>query len=155
LARAALAAGRGDVEPGLALLGDGFEGSVAHPSFAILLAELAERLGDAGEVEPARRLADFMQRRTEENGELWILSEVQRIRSQLVQDDGEARSLIDIALATAREQGAKAWELRVATSLARRWPQTAADVLGPVLESFTEGYETRDLVAARQVLRAI
>jgi predicted ATPase len=151
-ARAALAAGRGDVEPGLELIGDGFESATAHPSFAILLAELAERLGDAGEVEAARRLSVFMQRRIEESGEFWILSEVLRIRSQLAEDDDEARSLIDIALASARKQGAKAWELRAATSLARRWPRTAAEVLAPLADSFTEGFWTRDLVAARKVL---
>jgi predicted ATPase len=155
IARAALAAGQGHVEPGLALLAGGFYPTTRHPRFAILLTELAENLAAAGAIEEARRFANSLLQRVQQNGELWILSEVQRIRSQIAQDDGEARSLMKMALVTAREQGAKAWELRAATSLARRWPQTAASVLAPVLKSFTEGYGTRDLVAARQVLSAI
>jgi hypothetical protein len=152
IARAALAAGRGDVAPGLALLDLVLGPDAAHPRSTPILAELAERLGAAGAVGPARRLADRLLRRVEHNAEHWILSEVQRIRAQLCDDDGEARSLLEFALETARTQGAKAWELRAATSLARRWPGTAMEVLAPLVDSFTEGHGTRDLQAAKQVL---
>lgn len=154
LARAVLAARQGDVARGLALLDGGFPAEAVHPRYAPLLARLAEGLGDAGVVAPARRLADALLRRVEDAAELWMLSEVQRIRAQLCEDDVEARSLLDAALETARKQGAKAWELRAATSLARRWPGTAGKVLAPLVESFTEGHGTRDLQAARQVLAA-
>ena len=153
-ARAALAANRGDVAPGLVLLDEDFEANTAHPRYTYVLAELAERLGAAGAIEPARRLADRLLRRVEERAEYWILSEVQRIRAQLCDDDGEARSLLQFALDTARAQGARAWELRAATSLARRWPSAAREVLAPVVDSFTEGHGTRDLRVARQVLGA-
>ena len=154
IARAALAANRGDVARGLALMDAGFEPDGVHPRSIPILAELAERLGAAGAVEPARRLADWLLRRVEGSAEYWIISEVQRIRAQLRDNDGEARSLLEFALDTARRQGAKAWELRAATSLARRWPGTARAVLAPVVDSFTEGDWTRDLRAARQVLDA-
>jgi hypothetical protein len=153
IARAALAARRGDIGPGLALLDSDF--NAVHPRSAPILAELAEQLGAAGAVEPARRLADWLLRRVETNAEYWILSEVQRIRAQLCDDEGEARSLLELALDTARAQGARAWELRAATSLARRWPNTAHAELAPLLDSFTEGHGTRDLKAARQVLDAV
>ncbi len=153
-ARAALAANRGDVARGLALLEAGFESDGVHPRSIPILAELAERLGAAGAVEPARRLADWLLRRVEDSAEFWIVSEVQRIRAQLCDDDGEARSLLDFALDTARAQGARAWELRAATSLARRWPRTAREVLAPLVDTFTEGHGTRDLKAARQVVDA-
>jgi predicted ATPase len=57
----------------------------------------------------------------------------------------------------ARQQYALAWELRTATSLARlRLAQNRHDdafaVLAPVYDRFTEGFESFDLKAARQLL---
>lgn len=155
LAKAVLAAVRGDIAPGLALLDAELALKTLHPRFMPMLTEIGERLGAAGGIEPARRLADGLLWRVEDNGELWILSEVKRIRAQLCEDDAEARALLEFALHTARNQGARAWELRAATSLAQRWPDSAKSVLAPLLDSFTEGRGTRDLVAAREVLRAI
>jgi tetratricopeptide (TPR) repeat protein len=63
------------------------------------------------------------------------------------------RSAIDIA----RSQKAKSWELRAATSLARLWrdqskPDDARDLLTPVFDWFTEGFETTDLKGAKELL---
>ena len=76
--------------------------------------------------------------------------------------DGLARgeALLHSALAVARDHGALGWELRAATSLARhrlgqRRASEARDLLGPVVDRFTEGFETRDLRAAREVLEAL
>jgi predicted ATPase len=57
----------------------------------------------------------------------------------------------------ARRQGATLWELRAATSLARLWcaqgkSTEAHDLLGPIHGRFTEGFDTRDLKAARALL---
>ena len=54
------------------------------------------------------------------------------------------------ALALARRQSAKLWELRSATSLARLWHDQgrcaeARDLLAPVYDWFTEGFDTQDL----------
>jgi len=54
------------------------------------------------------------------------------------------------ALSVARQQQAKSWELRAATSLARLWrdqgkPQQARELLAPVYGWFTEGFDTLDL----------
>jgi hypothetical protein len=73
--------------------------------------------------------------------------------------DGLARGedFLRRSLAVAREQGALAWELRTATSLARHWvahdraPEARA-LLEPVLGRFTEGFATADWRAASQVL---
>ena len=151
-ARAALAAGRGEVGPGLALLSEGPSLITSHPRFAILLTELAERLGAAGAVEPARRLAAKLLERFEASGEAWILSEARRICADLCEDDVAARALYQSALDTARSQGARAWALRAATSVARRWPDTAKEVLEPWLKGVTEGAGTRDVLMARAVL---
>ena len=58
------------------------------------------------------------------------------------------------ALAVAREQQAKSWELRAAMSMARLWRdqgkrQQAHDLLAPVYGWFTEGFDTLDLKEAK------
>jgi predicted ATPase len=61
------------------------------------------------------------------------------------------------ALAVARGQQAKAWELRAAMSMARLWRdqgkrQQAHDLLVPVYEWFTEGFDTLDLKDVKALL---
>jgi predicted ATPase len=52
---------------------------------------------------------------------------------------------------------AKSWELRAAMNLARLWRdqgkmQQARELLAPVYEWFTEGFDTRDLKEAKALL---
>jgi predicted ATPase len=61
------------------------------------------------------------------------------------------------ALTVARDQHAKSWELRAATSLARLWMQNsrgdeARQLLAPIYEWFTEGFDTADLIDAKALL---
>jgi predicted ATPase len=61
------------------------------------------------------------------------------------------------ALAVARHQSAKTWELRAATSLARLWRDQgkrdeARELLAPVYGWFTEGFDTLDLKEAKALL---
>ena len=61
------------------------------------------------------------------------------------------------SLDVARQQQAKSWELRTATSLARLWQaqgkrQEALDLLKPVYNWFTEGFDTKDLKEAKALL---
>jgi len=61
------------------------------------------------------------------------------------------------AVAVAREQKAKFWELRAATSLARLWQsqnkaREAHDLMAPVYGWFTEGFDTADLKDAKALL---
>jgi DNA-binding SARP family transcriptional activator len=61
------------------------------------------------------------------------------------------------ALAVAREQGARSWELRIATGMSKLWQlqgkrAAAQDLLTDIYGSFTEGFETRDLQNARTLL---
>jgi predicted ATPase len=151
--RACLAAERGDVAPGLALIDAGVPAGAIHPRFAPVLVELALSLGNAGAVDPARRLADQLLQRVQANGELCLWSEVQRVRGELCEDEAQALDLFAQAIATARTQGAVAWGLRAATSLAQRRPRQAREVLAPWLDSLKEGGRTRDVSAARAILR--
>jgi predicted ATPase len=63
-------------------------------------------------------------------------------------------------LTVAQSQGAKAWELRTATSLARLWQhqgkrQEARDLLAPIYNWFSEGFDTPDLQEAKVLLDAL
>jgi class 3 adenylate cyclase/tetratricopeptide (TPR) repeat protein len=69
----------------------------------------------------------------------------------------EAAARYHRALAIAREQGARSFELRAATSLARLWRDQgkraeARALLAPVYAWFTEGFDTRDLIDAKALL---
>ena len=61
------------------------------------------------------------------------------------------------ALAVARQQQAKLWELRAAMSMARLWRDQgkrdqARELLAPVYDWFTEGFDTLDLKDAKALL---
>ena len=72
-------------------------------------------------------------------------------------DAVKAEAYFERALAVAREQQAKSWELRAAMSMARLWRdqgkrQQARDLLAPVYGWFTEGFDTLDLKQAKTLL---
>jgi predicted ATPase len=72
-------------------------------------------------------------------------------------DEAKAEAYFERALAVARQQQAKSWELRAAMSLARLWRdqgkrQQAHNLLAPVYNWFTEGFGTLDLKEARALL---
>jgi predicted ATPase len=69
----------------------------------------------------------------------------------------EAERCFRKAMAVAQAQGAKLWELRAATSIARQWRDQgkcaqAHGLLAPVYGWFTEGFETADLKDAKALL---
>ena len=72
----------------------------------------------------------------------------------------QAEKLLQDALAIARSQGALAWELRSATSLAQLWQRQsrhreALDLLTPIYQRFSEGYASPDLRKVRLLLDAL
>ncbi len=75
-------------------------------------------------------------------------------------DLGSLRFATERALAIARQQQAKSWELRASMSLAGLWrdqgkPQQARELLAPVYGWFTEGFDTRDLKEAKALLEEL
>jgi predicted ATPase len=71
-----------------------------------------------------------------------------------------AEAYFERALAVAREQQAKSWELRAAMSMARLWrdqrkQQQAHDLLAPVYGWFTEGFDTLDLKEGKSLLEQL
>jgi predicted ATPase len=72
-------------------------------------------------------------------------------------DTAKAAGYFERALAVARQQQAKSWELRAATSMARLWRDQgkrdeARELLAPMYSWFTEGFDTRDLKEAKALL---
>jgi predicted ATPase len=72
-------------------------------------------------------------------------------------DVTKAGGYFERALAVARKQQAKSWELRTAMSMARLWrdqgkPDEARELLAPVYGWFTEGFDTLDLKEAKALL---
>ena len=75
-------------------------------------------------------------------------------------DAAKSEAYFQRALAVAREQQAKSWELRAAMSMARLWrdqgkPQQARELLAPVYGWFTEGFDTLDLKEAKALLEEL
>ena len=97
--------------------------------------------------------------------ERWCEAEVNRIAGELAliapkTDAARAEDYFERALAVARQQQAKSWELRASMSLARLWrsqdkPQQARELLAPVYGWFTEGFDTRDLKEAKALLEEL
>ena len=75
-------------------------------------------------------------------------------------DAAKAEAYLKHALAIARQQQAKSWELRASMSIARLWRdqgklQQARELLAPVYGWFTEGFDTRDLKEAKALLEEL
>jgi predicted ATPase len=97
--------------------------------------------------------------------ERWCEAEINRIAGEIAlkspkPDAAKAEAYFERALAVARQQQAKSWELRAAMSLARLWRdqgkvQQARELLAPVYGWFTEGFDTRDLKEAKALLEEL
>jgi len=130
--------------------------------FLALLAEAHCSLGDPEsgleELKEALTLADT-------TSERWYAPELYRLKGALLlqqslDNQAEAESCFHHALEIARSQQAKSFELRTATSLARLWQQQgkhqeAHDLLAPVYNWFTEGFDIVALRNAKTLLDAL
>lgn len=96
----------------------------------------------------------------EKTDERYWEAEHHRVRATLLLRQGDetaAEVSFQKAIEVARQQKAKSWELRAATDLARLWQaqgkaEEAHTLLAQVYEWFTEGFDTPDLIAARELL---
>ena len=138
---------------------------IYRPYFLALLAEVQ---GKAGQTEEGLRVVNEALAIVERTEERFYEAELYRLKGELLLHDErrmqnderqtqEAETCFQQALAVARQQQAKSWELRAATSLARLWQSRgktteAHDLLTPVYEWFTEGFDTADLKDAKALL---
>lgn len=164
--KGALLLKRGRVNTGLQLLRAALDelretGMVLR--YAAFLGVLAEGLAGTGKVAEGLAAVDEALARSESNEDGWCIAELLRVKGELVllENAPDAAAAAEDhfrrALDWARRQGALSWELRAATSLARMWrnqerSKEARELLAPVYDRFTEGFETADLKAAKALL---
>ena len=151
----------GNFEAGLRPLPAGLD-EIAEPNFnsLIFLSELAEALAHTGRIAEGLTV---LEARIEQSEMDWRTPELLRLKGELLLSEGNsavavtAEDLFRQALDWARRQKSLSWELRAATSHARRLrdqrrPADAIACLQPIYDRFTEGFGTADLIAAKQLL---
>jgi predicted ATPase len=154
---------KGDFAEGISLLCDGaaaFRATGAETMIPFLFGLLATALATSGQIEKALVQLDEALQIVARTGERWFAAELHRHKGHLLLLQGHteaAEELYRKALSIAAEQEAKLWELRAAVSLARlRRDQgrraEARDLLAPVHNWFTEGFDTPDLKEAKALL---
>jgi predicted ATPase len=127
-----------------------------------LLRWVAQACGRAGIADEGLNMLEEAFELVEQTGERLGLAMLHATRGDLLlatseENKVEAEACFRDALEVARTQSAKLAELRAATSLARLWkPQArreeARDLLAPIYNWFTEGFDTRDLKEAKALL---
>lgn len=127
----------------------------------LYIAATAEMSGESGDTATATALLDRAAEIINMTEARWCEAEITRLQARYDVGDPEASiGLLHASLARAREQGAKLWELRAATDMAKLLRDggdhhAARDVLAPVFAWFREGTDTPDLAAARALLNDI
>jgi predicted ATPase/DNA-binding winged helix-turn-helix (wHTH) protein len=127
------------------------------------LGHLAESLAGLGYLDEAGARLERAITWTERHGEGWYQAELVRMKGEFILEQSKGQLVIEAedcfraANDIAREQGALFWELRIAVSLAHlRMTQGRYDemrqLLAPVYDRFTEGFDTPVLRAARTLL---
>jgi class 3 adenylate cyclase/predicted ATPase len=154
---------RGSDRLGLGLVREGWSalgasGTKYHLPHRVAL--LAQTQAAAGEMEAALATIQEATAAVDETGERWFEAEVYRWRAVLLlarSDWKEAEDCLQRAVQVSAQQGARLWELRAATTLARHISDTgrsreAHDLLAPILAGFEERLDTADLNEARALL---
>jgi class 3 adenylate cyclase/predicted ATPase len=163
--RGAIQALTGNASDAIAMIPSGIaawqsSGSVVFVPWYV--AHMARALVELGRFDEARRHMAEALAAIEKTGERWFESDICRIAGEIElvapeRDISKAETHFERALAVAREQQAKSWELRAAMSLARLWRDRgerikARELLAGVYDWFGEGFETLDLRQAKTLL---
>jgi hypothetical protein len=166
--RGCLAVSRGDLSAGVQLLQtalasmheDGYE--LYRPQLSLTLAEALRKTGQG---ELAHSTICEAVAWAETRGRILDLVDLLRVKgeiltsmSQQYTSEGEACLLKSLQLA--RQRGLLSLELRTGTSLARLWADQAQrdkalELLDPIFNQFSEGFQTRDLVGAAALLQQL
>lgn len=170
---------QGKVEEGLAQIREGSAGFQATgarhllPFFTILLAEAH---GEVEQFDEGLTLVTETLGVVDRTDERWYEAELHRLKGELLLRQREARgsspaaptgeaeacfrqaeSSFQHAIEIARRQQAKWWALRATVSLCRLWREQdkreeAQEMLAEIYGWFTEGFDTPDLLAAKELL---
>jgi len=128
----------------------------------LYLPYLARALAELGQFEEAWRRVGEAITAVETTKERLFEADMHRLAGEIAllspePDAAKAETYFQRALAVARAQQAKSWELRAAMSLSRLWRgqgkrDEARDLLAPIYGWFTEGFGTLDLREAKTLL---
>ena len=131
----------------------------------MFLSYLASAYAGLGQFNEAWRCISDAMTAMEITKEKWFEADIHRMAGEIAlkspeRDAAKAQSYFERALALARAQQAKSWELRAAMSMARLWrdqgkQQQARELLAPVYGWFTEGFDTLDLKEAKALLEEL
>jgi predicted ATPase len=134
-------------------------GTLMRPWF---LSNLAKAYAELGQFDDAWRCIGEAITAVETTRERFFEADIHRLAGEIAlkspePDSAKAEACFERALAVARAQQAKSWELRAAISMARLWRDQgrrdeARVLLAPVYGWFTEGFDTLDLKEARALL---
>jgi predicted ATPase/DNA-binding SARP family transcriptional activator/predicted negative regulator of RcsB-dependent stress response len=124
------------------------------------LGMFADAYLESGQLEQAQAALDEAFSAVRESGERMVEAELHRLQGEVRLAQGEAdeaETRFRRAVAVARRQQARSWELRATTSLARLWGQQGRaeegrSMLADIHGWFTEGLDTPDLQDARMLL---
>jgi tetratricopeptide (TPR) repeat protein len=159
-----LAARTGQVDEGLRRIREGttaWQGTGAIFGTTAQLIILTETCLLGGQIEEGLQVVDRGLALVERTGARPNEADLYWLRGELLLARGgdplEAEAWFRKAMEVAREQEARSYELRAATSLAKLWAgqgkqQEARELLDPVYSWFTEGFDTPDLVDATKLL---
>lgn len=124
---------------------------------------LAEGLAAQNQLDEALQTINEAIAEIPDHGESFDMPEMLRVKGEILARSGEAAEAehcFGKSLDLSRRQCALGWELRGAISLGRVWRQAgkageARDLLTPLVARYHEGLQSRDLVAARELLGAL
>jgi class 3 adenylate cyclase/tetratricopeptide (TPR) repeat protein len=141
----------------------GYRATGTRIQLTVHLALFAQVLWARGQYEEGMAVLREAMDLVEKTGERLVEAEIYRLNGDLLQaykGPEEAEASYRRALDVAREQQAKAFELRAATSLARLWGDQgrhteARDLLCAVYACFREGFDTADLKEAKALLEKL
>lgn len=161
-------AAQGQVEAGLAQTHQGltaYQTTGAAGGQPTHLGQLAEIYGKVGQIETGFALLTEAFALVERTADRHFEAELYRVKGELlltqaIPNPQQAERCFQQALAIARQQHAKAWELRTAVRLSRLWQQqgkrdAARQLLAEVYGWFTEGFDISDLQEAQRLLRQL
>ena len=129
------------------------------------LSYLAKAYADLDQFDEASRYIGEAMTAVETTKERWWEADIYRMAGEIAllsfePDAVKAEAYFERAVAVARQQQAKSWELRAAMSMARLWRDQgkrdeACELLAPVYGWFTEGFDTLDLKKAKALLETL
>lgn len=143
---------------------EAFRSLAAVLSLTLQLCHLSETLMSLERYDEAARALKEGLDLAENNHDRAHQAELFRLCGELVllsnSDQAAAENYFRKAIELAREQKSKAWELRSSVSLAKLLKsqgriQEARDCVGPIYDSFTEGFDLPDQIAAKELLKSL